>query len=298
MIVARGLGSELVPDGPGRGPVAAYLRPEVVSYVILSTPEPVTHQVAPAPWLVFIMVRLGKVTPKLWEDLEQQGVNQDAIEEAAAAAAEAAKEKAAQLAKEALSEVRVSVSLSKWPAPALSDAIGRAHRLPTSTGRRRRMQRRRLARSMRSVGCRSRGPSGHGGLWPSGDAAVNAAYWCLTITVAAACEQKYGIFKNIVMSAWFKKLMGVWDKIRAIQLLGEPRMAPAAIIILLFMLLRAKQPTHVLVLFAAFFYNVHPVLIVGVSGFLWLWARVRKPKGFRAAAVKATPAGIIDEVGR
>lgn len=50
------------------------------------------------------MVRLGKVTPKIWEDLESQGFTQDSIEEAAAAA-EAAKEKAAQLAREAIAEV-------------------------------------------------------------------------------------------------------------------------------------------------------------------------------------------------
>lgn len=50
------------------------------------------------------MVRLGKVTPKIWEDLESQGFTQDSIEEAAVAA-EAAKEKAAQLAREALAEV-------------------------------------------------------------------------------------------------------------------------------------------------------------------------------------------------
>eukprot|EP00952_Eustigmatos_sp_NYUAD-ZCMA_P010247 42118-Eustigmatos_ZCMA.PRE.1 len=41
--------------------------------------------------------------------------------------------------------------------------------------------------------------------------------------------QKYGIFKEVVMSAWFKRLMKWWAKLKAIKLLGQPRMSPAAV---------------------------------------------------------------------
>lgn len=60
-------------------------------------------------------VKLGKVTPKVWEDLESQGLSEQELEDAAAeaAAAAAAEEqeelkrlKAAELAREALNRVR------------------------------------------------------------------------------------------------------------------------------------------------------------------------------------------------
>jgi hypothetical protein len=59
-------------------------------------------------------VKLGKVTPKVWEDLEQQGLSEQDMAEAAAEAAAAAAEeeeqlqrlKSAELAREALNQVR------------------------------------------------------------------------------------------------------------------------------------------------------------------------------------------------
>jgi hypothetical protein len=104
------------------------------------------------------------------------------------------------------------------------------------------------------------------------------------------------MFKDIILSPWFQKLLRVWEKVKGIQLLGEPRMAPAAIVVLMFMLLRAKQPTHVLVLVAAWFYNVHPLLIFSVAGVVWLWAKVRKPRGYRAATAPKRTVDAIAEV--
>lgn len=108
--------------------------------------------------------------------------------------------------------------------------------------------------------------------------------------------QKYGMFKDIILSPWFQKLLRVWEKVKGIQLLGEPRMAPAAIVVLMFMLLRAKQPTHVLVLVAAWFYNVHPLLIFSVAGVVWIWGKVRKPRGYRAATAPKRTVDAIAEV--
>ena len=83
--------------------------------------------------------------------------------------------------------------------------------------------------------------------------------------------------------------MTQWDAITSIKLIGEPRMAPAAIVILLYMLFKARQPTYILALAAAFFYNVHPILIVGASVGLYIWSRRRRPKGY-------IPHARIDEV--
>lgn len=54
------------------------------------------------------VVRLGKVAPKVWDNLQSQGVTEEALDDAAAEAAEAAelmKLKAAELAREAMNKV-------------------------------------------------------------------------------------------------------------------------------------------------------------------------------------------------
>lgn len=84
----------------------------------------------------------------------------------------------------------------------------------------------------------------------------------------------------MVTAPWFKWVMAQWDSITSIKLIGEPRMAPAAIIVLLYMLFKARQPTYILALVAAFFYNIHPILIVGTSVGMYVWSQRRRPKGY------------------
>jgi hypothetical protein len=55
-------------------------------------------------------------------------------------------------------------------------------------------------------------------------------------------------------------------------------MAPAAMVVLLYLLNRARQPLSVLALVGAFLYRVHPVVIVSVTCAFVAWARLRKPK--------------------
>jgi SOS response regulatory protein OraA/RecX len=57
------------------------------------------------------MVRMGKVSPHVWRELEQQGVSQESIAEAAE---EAAKAKLAEITEDVLREVRETSYLGAW----------------------------------------------------------------------------------------------------------------------------------------------------------------------------------------
>lgn len=168
------------------------------------------------------------MAPKVWENLEQQGISQEAMDDAAAeAAAEAAaaeeeelrRLKTAELAREALNRAKDI----DWKSTA--DAAKKEREL----------------------------------------------------------DEKYGVWKHIILSPWFQWLMGLIDDIVSIELWGEPRMAPAATIILLYMLFKARQSLSVITLAAAFFFNLHPVLIVGTAVGLYTWAKLRRPKGYDPA---------------
>lgn len=88
----------------------------------------------------------------------------------------------------------------------------------------------------------------------------------------------------MVLSPWFQWLMEKVEDLLSIELMGEPRMAPAAIVVLMYMLFKARQSTSVIGLLAAFFLNLHPLLIVGAVAGVATWARLRRPKGFDPAA--------------
>lgn len=106
--------------------------------------------------------------------------------------------------------------------------------------------------------------------------------------------QKYGALKQIVLSPWFQWLMEKIDDLLSIELIGEPRMAPVPIVMLLFMLFKSKQRTSVIALFAAFFLNLHPVFIVGAFVGVTVWARLRRPKGYDPAKPPPRTAPYID----
>ncbi len=94
-------------------------------------------------------------------------------------------------------------------------------------------------------------------------------------------DEKYGKYwKHVILHPWFQWLMGVLDDIADIEWVGEPRMQTGAVFILLFMLYKARQPLYVMGLAAAFFLTVHPFLIGGTAAAFYVWAKVRKPRGY------------------
>jgi hypothetical protein len=96
-------------------------------------------------------------------------------------------------------------------------------------------------------------------------------------------DQKYGALKHVVMSPWFQWAMEMVEDLLSIELMGEPRMATPAIVVLMYMLFKARQPMSVIALLAAFFFNIHPLAIVGAVAGVLTWARLRLPKGYDPA---------------
>lgn len=97
-------------------------------------------------------------------------------------------------------------------------------------------------------------------------------------------SQKYGALKHVVLSPWFQWLMEKLEDLFSVELMGEPRMAPAAIVVLMYMLFKARQSMSVIGLLAAFFLNLHPLLIVFAVAGVTTWARLRRPRGFDLAS--------------
>lgn len=178
-------------------------------------------------------VKLGKVSPRVWENLEAEGINAAAMEEAVADAAAAAAEE---------EEEKVSVKQAE-----------ELRRLKVE------MARREALDKAKDIDWKS-----------TADAAKKER----------ELDEKYGVWKHVILNPWFQWVMGLLDDLFAIELMGEARMAPAAIVVLLFMLYRAKQPLSYLALAAAFFYNIHPILVGGLTVGMKVWALRRKPKGY------------------
>jgi len=193
-------------------------------------------------------VKLGTVSPRVWENLEAQGINAAAMEEAAAeaaAAAAAAEEEEEKVsAKEAEEAKRLKAEMAR------REALNKAKDID----------------------------------WKStADAAKKER----------ELDEKYGAWKHVILNPWYQWFVGLLDDLFSIELVGEARMAPTATVVLLFMLYRAKQPLTYLALAAAFFYNLHPILIGGLALGMKLWAMRRKPKGY--VPPKKTAAAAADE---
>lgn len=187
------------------------------------------HQVA--------AVKLGTVSPRVWESLERQGIDSEVMDEAAAeAAASAAATAAAEATKGAAAKEGEELKRLKVER-ARREALDRAKDID----------------------------------WKStADAAKKER----------ELDEKYGMWKHVILNPWFQWVMGLLDDLAAIELVGEARMAPAAILVLLYMLFKARQPLSVLCLAAAFFYNIHPILIAGSAVGLKAWSKLRRPKGY------------------
>ena len=194
-------------------------------------------------------VKLGTVFPRVWENLEAQGINTAAMEEAAAEAA------AAAAAAEEEREETVSAKEAED-----------AKRLKAE------MARREALNKAKDIDWKS-----------TADAAKKER----------ELDEKYGAWKHVILNPWYQWIMGLLDDLYAIELVGEARMAPTAVVVLLFMLHKAKQPLSYLALAAAFFYNLHPILIGGLAAGLKIWVMRRQPKGYvppKKAAAAATAA--------
>eukprot|EP00624_Nannochloropsis_granulata_P006470 evm.model.NODE_48527_length_18767_cov_16.646240.2 len=178
-------------------------------------------------------VKLGKVSPRVWENLEAEGINAAAMEEAAAETAAAAAEE---------EQEKVSAKEAE-----------EARRFKAETARREALDK------AKDIDWKS-----------TADAAKKER----------ELDEKYGVWKHVILNPWFQWIMGLLDDLFAIELVGEARMAPAAIVVLLFMLYRAKQPLSFLALAAAFLYNLHPILVGGLTVGMKVWALRRKPKGY------------------
>ncbi len=101
-----------------------------------------------------------------------------------------------------------------------------------------------------------------------------------SIPIITTHTQKYGALKHVVLSPWFQWLMERMDDLLSIEIMGEPRMAPYAIVVLMYMLFKARQSITVIGLLAAFFLNLHPIAIVGVIAGVLSWTKLRRPRGY------------------